>query len=183
EKPIYAIPGNHDWFDALEGFNANFLEPRAARSSLEARVEADLHLTGTNAQRIDTLIGEAERLRKLYNINNNNQRAPRFEIQTPDLAIIAIDSGIVRTVDERQRSWLEGALDRGQGKFIIAIVGHPRFAGGRDTTIGGEKFASLYRLLESRGVTVMMAGDTHDFEYYRTSTINSAGSSRDMHYF
>jgi hypothetical protein len=25
-KPIYAIPGNHDWFDALEGFNANFLE-------------------------------------------------------------------------------------------------------------------------------------------------------------
>src|SRR5262249_4298505 len=23
-KPVYAIPGNHDWFDALEGFNANF---------------------------------------------------------------------------------------------------------------------------------------------------------------
>jgi hypothetical protein len=23
-KPIYAIPGNHDWYDALEGFNANF---------------------------------------------------------------------------------------------------------------------------------------------------------------
>ena len=40
EKPIYAIPGNHDWFDALEGFNANFLEPRAASAALEARVEA-----------------------------------------------------------------------------------------------------------------------------------------------
>ena len=25
-KPIYAIPGNHDWYDALEGFAANFLE-------------------------------------------------------------------------------------------------------------------------------------------------------------
>jgi len=24
-KPVYAIPGNHDWFDALESFNANFL--------------------------------------------------------------------------------------------------------------------------------------------------------------
>ena len=31
-KPIYAIPGNHDWFDALEGFNANFLEPKAAHA-------------------------------------------------------------------------------------------------------------------------------------------------------
>ena len=39
-KPIYAIPGNHDWFDALEGFNANFLEPKAARAAIEARVEA-----------------------------------------------------------------------------------------------------------------------------------------------
>ena len=34
-KPIYAIPGNHDWFDALEGFNANFLEPKAARAAME----------------------------------------------------------------------------------------------------------------------------------------------------
>src|SRR5262245_45530296 len=39
-KPIYAIPGNHDWYDALEGFNANFLEPKAARAAIEARVEA-----------------------------------------------------------------------------------------------------------------------------------------------
>ena len=27
-KPIYAVPGNHDWYDALESFTANFLEPR-----------------------------------------------------------------------------------------------------------------------------------------------------------
>ena len=26
DKPVYAIPGNHDWYDALEGFNATFLE-------------------------------------------------------------------------------------------------------------------------------------------------------------
>jgi hypothetical protein len=44
-KPIYAIAGNHDWFDALEGFNANFLEPLAARAAIAARVDADLGLT------------------------------------------------------------------------------------------------------------------------------------------
>ena len=180
EKPIYAIPGNHDWFDALEGFNANFLEPRAARAALEARVEADLHLTSTNTRRIDALIEQADRLRKLYNVDNNHQHGPFFELQTPDFALIAIDTGILRTVDERQWSWLKGALDRARGKFIMAIVGHPRFAGGNDTSIDDKEFAALYQLLADRGVAVAMAGDTHDFEYYKAGV---AGGARDMHYF
>ncbi len=32
EKPVYAIPGNHDWYDALEGFAATFFVPEAAAS-------------------------------------------------------------------------------------------------------------------------------------------------------
>ena len=38
-KPVYAIPGNHDWYDALEGFVANFYEPEMARKTMQARVE------------------------------------------------------------------------------------------------------------------------------------------------
>jgi len=78
EKPIYAIPGNHDWFDALEGFNANFLEPKAARIAMEARVKTDLGLTGTNAHRIDNLMAHATRLRRQYAIDVGSQRAPFF---------------------------------------------------------------------------------------------------------
>src|SRR5207248_6900842 len=55
-KPVYAIPGNHDWYDALEGFAANFFEGDAARAALRARVEADLRLTTTTDRRIDRLI-------------------------------------------------------------------------------------------------------------------------------
>src|SRR5262245_44213349 len=183
EKPIYAIPGNHDWFDALEGFNANFLEPRSARAALEARIAADLHITGTDTRRIDALLTQAGRLRTLYKIDNSNQRGPFFEIQAPDFALIAIDTGILRTVDERQWSWLKGALERAQGKFIMAIVGHPRFAGGRDTSLGADKLTALYQLLESQGVTIAMAGDTHDFEYYRTTAVSRSGDLSDMHYF
>ena len=36
-KPIYAIPGNHDWYDALEAFTANFLEADAARACMRPR--------------------------------------------------------------------------------------------------------------------------------------------------
>ena len=190
-KPIYAIPGNHDWYDALEGFNANFLEPKAARAAIEARVEADLGLTSTNAHRIDKLMAEAARLRRQYGVDVGTQRAPFFELQTDDFALLAIDSGVLRTVDERQWAWIERALGRSHGKFIMAIVGHPRFAGGRDLPPTAEghdvsessgNFAALYRVLASHNVRVAMAGDTHDFEYYREK-IGDNGAARVMHHF
>jgi uncharacterized membrane protein HdeD (DUF308 family) len=190
-KPVYAIPGNHDWFDALESFNANFLEPKAARSAIEARVEADLGLTGTNARRIDNLMAHAARLRRLYAVNVGIQRAPFFELQTDDFALLAIDTGIMRTVDERQLAWIERALDRSRGKFTMAIIGHPRFAGGhdipptaegQDVAESSEKFAALYRLLATHNVKIAMAGDTHDFEYYRENIVGD-GPERVMHHF
>ena len=189
-KPIYAIPGNHDWFDALEGFNANFLEPKAARAAIEARVDADLGLTSTNARRIDRLMAEATRLRRLYGVNVGTQRAVFFELQTENFALLAIDTGILRTVDERQWAWIERALDRSRGKFTMAIVGHPRFAGGHDTalTSGGRDVSeypkdleALYRLLTINKVRIAMAGDTHDFEYYRENIAGDA--ARVMHHF
>ena len=175
-KPIYAIPGNHDWFDALEGFNANFLEAKAARAAIAARVEADLHLTSTNQRRIEELLTEVARLRGLYGVKVGGQRAAFFELQTDDFALIAVDTGIMRTVDERQWAWLERALARGRGKFLMAIVGHPRFAGGYDTLPANDgrnaaefpkDLGALYRLLALHNVRITMAGDTHNFEYYQ----------------
>ena len=58
-KPVYAIPGNHDWYDALEGFNATFLEPDAARAAMRARAEADLRLSSTTDGRIESLLARS----------------------------------------------------------------------------------------------------------------------------
>ena len=187
-KPIYAIPGNHDWFDALEAFNANFLEPKAARAALEGRVEADLGLTATNVDRVEKLLTQAARLRDLYQVDVGTQRTPFFELQTSDFALLGIDTGILRTLDARQWAWLERALNRNRGKFVMAIVGHPRIAGGHDIPPTAEghdvadtagKFAALYRLLANHNVKIAMAGDTHDFEYYR----ETMDGGRAMHHF
>ena len=187
-KPIYAIPGNHDWFDALEAFNANFLEPKAARAALEGRVEADLGLTATNVDRVEKLLTQAARLRDLYQVDVGTQRTPFFELQTSDFALLGIDTGILRTLDARQWAWLERALNRNRGKFVMAIVGHPRIAGGHDIPPTAEghdvadtagKFAALYRLLANHNVKIAMAGDTHDFEYYR----EKMDGGRAMHHF
>jgi uncharacterized membrane protein HdeD (DUF308 family) len=165
-KPVYAIPGNHDWYDALEAFAATFLEADAARAAMHARVNADLRVTSSTDSRIEGLIAEAARLRREYEVPTGLQRGPFFELESERFALVAIDTGIVKKIDPAQREWLESALERARGKLTMAIVGHPFYAGGLDETIDNEEFASLKQLLLDRGVTIMMAGDTHDLEYY-----------------
>lgn len=165
-RPVYAIPGNHDWYDALESFEATFLQPDAARASIRARVESDLRLTSTTDGRIEGLIREAERLRQAYGVPTGFQRAPFFEIQAEAFALLAIDTGVLRKIDVEQERWLEGALQRAAGKTTMAIVGHPFFAGGHNVTMGDDEFERLKQLLLGHGVTIVMGGDTHDLEYY-----------------
>src|SRR5215469_12455884 len=80
--------------------------------------------TGSTRSRGSTRTSSKPRLR--------TQRGAFFELQTDGFALLAIDTGILRSVDERQWAWIERALERSRGKFVMAIVGHPRIAGGND---------------------------------------------------
>jgi uncharacterized membrane protein HdeD (DUF308 family) len=179
-KPVFAIPGNHDWYDALEAFLATFLEPDAARAAMRARAEADLKLTSTTDARIDHLIAEAARLRSEYDVPTGFQRGPFFEFQTDRFAMVAVDTGIVKRIDAEEWAWLESALERARGKTIMAILGHPLYAKAYDMAYGNPDFARLKQLLLDRGVTIVMAGDTHDFEYYAESARDGKPA---VHYF
>jgi hypothetical protein len=94
------------------------------------------------------------------------QRGPFFEFQSSRFALVAIDTGIVKRIDPAQWMWLESALDRARGKLTMAILGHPLYAKSYDMAASNADFARLKQLLLDRGVTIVMAGDTHDFEYY-----------------
>ena len=95
-KPVYAIPGNHDWFDALEAFAATFMTEEAARQTMRARIEVDKRLTSTTDGRIEELIAQAGQLRRQYGVPTGFQRAPFFQVQTPDFALLAVDTGVRR---------------------------------------------------------------------------------------
>jgi uncharacterized membrane protein HdeD (DUF308 family) len=193
-KPVYAIPGNHDWYDALEAFAANFLEPDAARASMTARMEVDRGWTATTPRRIEARIAEAARLRREYGVSTGWQRGPFFEVQTERFALIAVDTGVVRRVDTEQGAWLKAALDRARGKFVMVILGHPLYAGGRDqagaeepiagewAAVDGGSFAAIHRLLREHQVEVVMAGDDHYFEHYR-EPYEADGATRTMYHF
>jgi uncharacterized membrane protein HdeD (DUF308 family) len=181
-KPIFAIPGNHDWYDALEGFAANFLEAGAARASMKARVEVDQRVTTTTDRHIDNMIVEAARLRGEYSIKAGFQRGPFFEIQTDRFALLAVDTGVARDVDSQQLRWLRAALDRAKGKCIFAILGHPLYAGGRYQGLDDEPFAAIHQLLREHKVAIVMAGDTHYFEHYRDTYPTPDGPHTALHF-
>lgn len=201
-KPIYAIPGNHDWYDALEGFAANFLKADAARACMISRLETDARLTTTTEHRIDGYIDEAARLRKEFGVRTGLQRGPFFDIQTDRFALIAVDTGVLKTVDSAQWDWLKGALARSRGKFTMAILGHPLYTAGRyqghvdqltgesspaiqsPLTLSGEvePFTAVHRLLREHQVEVVMAGDMHYFEHYQ-EPYETQGKPRTMHHF
>ena len=168
EKPIYAIPGNHDWYDSNEGFNANFLEADAALTTMRARLLEDLKTDlVTSDARYASDIAEAKRLREYYRIDNGHQRAPYFEMHTAGFSLIAVDTGIVRRIDEKQTAWLEQALTRAGDNFKMVVLGHPFYVAGRYTALGDKDFEAIHDILKRFGVQVAMAGDTHDFEVYR----------------
>ena len=179
-KPVYAIPGNHDWYDALEAFLATFLQPDAARASMRARAQADLRLTSTTDRRIESLITEAARLRREYEVPTGFQRGPFFELQTERFALVAVDTGIVKRIDPAEWAWLESALTRAEGKFTMAILGHPLYAKAFDMARDNPDFARLKHLLLEHHVGIIMAGDTHDFEYYVEP---GQGAAPPVHYF
>ncbi len=165
-KPVYAIPGNHDWYDALEGFVATFFTPEAARLAMKARVIADNHVTSTSDQEIDRLIAEAERLKSHYRVPTQQQLAPFFQMQTASFALFAVDTGVLKRVDAAQMKWLQSALIAAKGKTKMVILGHPLYAGGRYQAEENDDFRAIHQLLKAHDVAVVMAGDTHDLEYY-----------------
>ena len=106
------------------------------------------------------------------------QKAPFFQLQTDTFALFAVDTGVARQIDPVQFDWLKAALEAANGKTKMVILGHPFFAGGVDQTIQVDltaeptRFTELRNLLRQHNVSIVMAGDTHDLEYYKENREN-----------
>ena len=165
-KPVYAIPGNHDWYDALEGFTATFFEPKAAHDAMIARINADLKITSSTEGHVKDLIIEAERLRKNYGVPTGFQKSPYFQFQTDKFAFITIETGVTRRIDDDEMAWLKQALESSKGKYIMVLMGHPFYAIGEYQGSLNKDFEAIHQLLRDYKVNLVMGGDTHDLEYY-----------------
>jgi uncharacterized membrane protein HdeD (DUF308 family)/3',5'-cyclic AMP phosphodiesterase CpdA len=180
-KPVYAIPGNHDWYDALEGFAATFFTPDAARKAMAARIRSDLHITSTNKNDIDRLVNQAAFLKSEYKLPVGFQNAPFFQVSTDFFVLLTIDTGVRRRVDSLQLAWIKAVLEASKGKYVMALLGHPFYAIGEYQGDMNPDFKALHNLLRQYKVQIVMAGDTHDLEYYKELPQNGDGHT--MYHF
>lgn len=156
-SPIYAIPGNHDWYSGLRGFAAVFLR----RSfSISGR----------------WMLGEVDRLIKATGVDPGGHASGRpqkfsfFELafDAIPLTVFALDTGCVGQVDPVQEAWLRRRLaelrSEGRPQIIMALLGVPVYVNGRCQS--SRELRRVYRVLRQHRVDVIMAGNTHNYQPY-----------------
>jgi len=73
----------------------------------------------------------------------------------------------MRTMDQREQAWFEAALGRAGSNFKFIVLGHPFYVAGKYQAAGDPAFNAIHETLRRHQVDIAMAGDTHDFEFYR----------------
>jgi Calcineurin-like phosphoesterase len=136
DKPIYALPGNHDWYSLLTGFMWNFCgaEPpptpteRLASYSWQERLARFLWLRPKQPERELLMSYRDERWRMGRPDGHPlepHQRGPYFAIKTRSLLLVCIDTGTSGTLDREQGEWLLRMARLDEPKQKILFTGKP----------------------------------------------------------
>jgi hypothetical protein len=127
--PILAFPGNHDWYDGLNGFMYTFcgaeaLPPTAYRWTSYTIAERLAKAIWRSSSRPDR-----RGLRELRDGDPNLhpprrpprpvQPGPYFMIDTEHLRIVAIDTGITGILDRDQGEWLRCVSQSPKPKLLL----------------------------------------------------------------
>lgn len=145
-RDIYAVPGNHDWYDELVGFMIHFCD--------------NIYHYKDKKQTVDP-----QKLRDMRLIRHNEQYQPNmyFYIDTPHVRVVCIDTGIRGRIGDKQREWLTRVSNDAGHKPKILISGKPIFVNG-----GFNKdLADVHSIVNRFNYRLVIAGDTHNFQQYR----------------
>ncbi|NUR67100.1 MAG: metallophosphoesterase [Streptomyces sp.] len=168
--PIYAIPGNHDWYEDLGGFMRVFcddappLTPEPAprplsrawlRSLLWHRPRRD------DGQRLD----EVRQLRA-DPAQQAVQPGPYWAIDAGPVRIIGIDTGLLGTLDAEQGAWLREVSQGPRPKILV--TGSPLYVDGEHHPCpidGGGTVDDIVRDPAHHYVAAI-GGDIHNYQRY-----------------
>jgi hypothetical protein len=166
--PIYALPGNHDWYDGLSGFMVHFCGATPAeRSPGKNRL---LRRLWRKAEKADPCTLEECRKLRPELAPPERQPGPYFAIDTAPLRIIGIDAGIGGRVDRDQGEWLR-RVSKSSRKPKILLTGKPiyvdneyRYGDGaiEDGAVGVD---DIVRAPEHNFVAAI-GGDIHNYQRY-----------------
>ncbi len=170
--PIYAVPGNHDWYDGLHGFAVRFCgadpyrEPPRPRGGRGLR-GALRDLLWRDPEEADPAV--LERCRKLRPDPKQrlDQPAPYFVLEAGPVDLVGIDNGITGTIDREQGKWLR-RVSRRSPKPKVLVLGKPIYADGEyhpREIEGGGTVDEIVRDPANYYVATVV-GDKHNYQRY-----------------
>lgn len=167
--PIYAVPGNHDWYDSLHGFMRVFCDipalPRQRRRF--PRFSATLRdLLWTKPAAIDDEHLARARARRANPGQQALQPGPYWTIKLPDLTLVGLDTGISGVIDRPQGEWLR-RVSAAPGPKIL-ITGKPIYDRNRYRPCSIEGGGTVDQIVRTPAYSYLAAigGDTHNYQRY-----------------
>jgi len=160
--PIYAVPGNHDWYDNCTGFMYWFcgeksppkphgllhrLLWRRPPSGHEDKIERCRELRSDPAQQAE-------------------QPGPYFVINAGPLKLVGIDTGIKGNLDEAQGRWLRQVSEGPAPKILL--TGKPLYVDGarRRREIDGGGTVDEIVTNRANNYIAAIGGDIHNYQRY-----------------
>jgi hypothetical protein len=194
DRPIYALPGNHDWYDGLSGFMFHHcaaeplphLRLSLAGRSLGDRVVRALwqRANRPDRDRLAPYVHE-RRLENLKRADDEEpdprtpprpvQPAPYFAIELAQVVLVAIDTGVGGELDAEQGHWLKRVSALPKPKVLL--TGKPIWSRGSYRPGAIVWDADAPRTAPSETVddivrdpcnhyVAAIGGDTHNFQRY-----------------
>jgi hypothetical protein len=168
--PIYAIPGNHDWYDDATGFmfwfcGARGAPPRAPSEPFSKAWTRD-RLWRRPPPGHEDVIARARAMRGAPE-QQSTQPGPYFAIDAGELRIVGIDTGITGGVDRDQAAWLR-EVSKGERPKIL-LTGKPIYVDGVRNPGAIEDDAGtvdeIVTAAEHHYIAVV-GGDIHNYQRY-----------------
>lgn len=182
-RPIYALPGNHDWYDGLVGFMHHLCG--AEVSSLPAAEGRPSSLK----ERLRRLLWRrpAKRSPEELPVRKRNedgrrsgQRSPYFAIDTGPLLIVGIDTGMGGPIDREQGEWLR-RISREVDKPKILLTGKPLYVDGEHHPYPMEGGGTVDEIVRdpAHDYVAAIGGDIHNYQRY---SVGVSGRDAPLHY-
>ncbi len=169
--PVYAIPGNHDWYEDLGGFMRVFCGEEEASLPPEPvprrLVRARLRSLLWHRPRPDDgrHLARDRRLRSAPG-QRAVQPGPYWAIDAGSVRVVGIDTGLLGTVDAAQGAWLR-EVSRGPRPKIL-VTGSPLYVDGEHRPCpieGGGTVDDIVRDPRHHYVAAI-GGDIHNYQRY-----------------
>lgn len=178
ERVLIGIPGNHDWYDGLDGFARLFRNKRLVGPDAEELVPAEVPL---RESQFEHAVDFVEQFVKGEQVHKNKalvirgyaavQSASYFILPlAPNIDLYGVDRQL-KNVDYRQRSYFRRHFEKHQKHKRLVLLPNPYYAFGKPSASGQAMVDALHLEPKEDENLMLLAGDVH---HYRREHVGKA---------